>query len=54
MYINDITDGLTWNAKLFADDVSSFSVVHNSNITAKELNNDLWKINRWGYQWKIK
>ena len=35
------------NAKLFADDTSLFSVVHNVNTAAKELNNDLVKINRW-------
>ena len=39
--------------KLFADDTSLFSVVHNANTTAKELNNDLVKINRWAYQWKM-
>ena len=30
-----------------------FSVVHNANPTAKNLNNDLVKINRWAYQWKM-
>ena len=34
-------------------DTSLFSVVHNANATAKELNNDLVKIYRWAYQWKI-
>ena len=38
IYINDLADGLSSNAKLFADDTSLFSVVHNANITAKELN----------------
>ena len=33
------------NAKLFADDTSLFSVVHNINTSAIELNNDLNKIN---------
>ena len=53
IYINDLADGLSSNAKLFADDTSLFSVVHNANTTAKELNNDLVKISRWGYQWKM-
>ena len=44
IYINDLADGLSSNAKLFADDTSLFSVVHNPNTTAKDLNNDLVKI----------
>ena len=51
--INDLADGLSSNAKLLADDPLLFSVVHNANTTAKELNNDLVKINRWAYQWKM-
>ena len=47
IYLNDLAFGLSSNAKLFADDTSLFSVVHNANTTAKELNNDLVKINRW-------
>ena len=46
IYIN-LAVGLSSNAKLFADDTSLFSVVHNANTTAKELNNDLVKISRW-------
>ena len=42
--INDLADGLSSNAKLFADDTSLFSVVHNANTTPKELNNDLIEI----------
>ena len=53
IYINDLANGLSSNAKFFADDTSLFSVVHNANITAKELNNDLVKINRCAYQWKM-
>ena len=45
-YINDLSDNLTSNAKLFADDTSLFSVVHDVN-TSKELNNDLKKVNDW-------
>ena len=50
IYINDLTDGLSSNAKLFADDTSLFSVVHNANTTVKQLNNDLVKISRWACQ----
>ena len=44
IYINDLSDNLTSNAKLFADDTSLFSEVHDDNTSAKELNNDLKKI----------
>ena len=53
IYVNDLADGLSSNAKLFPDDTSLFSVVHDANTTAKELNNDLVKINRCAYQCKM-
>ena len=53
IYINDLAVGLSSNAKLFADDTSLLSAVHNANTTAEELNNDLVKISRWAYQWKM-
>ena len=54
IYINDLSDNLTSNAKLFADDTSIFSVVHDVNTSAKELNDDLKKVNDWAFQWKMK
>ena len=51
--MNDLANGLSSNAESFADDASLFSVVHNANTTAKELNNDLVKISSWDYQWKM-
>ena len=45
IYINDISEGLTTNVRLFADDVSLFSVVDNNNLSATNLNSDLSKIN---------
>ena len=53
IYINDLSEGLSSNAKLFADDTSLFSVIHDSNTSALELNSDLAKINRWAFQWKM-
>ena len=50
IYINDLSDNLTISAKLFADYTSLFSVVHHVNISAKELNDDLKKINDWTFQ----
>ena len=41
---------MVFHAKLFADDTLLFSVVHNANTAAKELNNDLVKVSRWAYQ----
>ena len=51
--INDLLDNLTRNAKLFADDTSLFSVVHDVNTSAKNLNDDLKKVNDWVFQWKM-
>ena len=42
IYINNLSDNLTNNSKLFAGD-TLFSVVHDVNISAKELNDDLKK-----------
>ena len=53
IYINDLSEGLSSNAKLFANDTFLFSVIHDSNTSALELNNDLANINRWAFQWKI-
>ena len=53
IYINDLSDNLITNPKLFADDTSLFVIVHDPNATANDLNNDLAKINDWAYQWKL-
>ena len=45
IYINDLTEGLTTNVKLFADDTSLFSVVHDTQTSANHLNKDLEIIN---------
>ena len=53
IYINDLSDNLSSNVKLFADDTSLFSVIHDINISAGELNEDLKKISEWAFQWKM-
>ena len=53
IYINNLLDGLTTNARLFADDVSLFSVVDKINFSATNLNSDLSKINALVNQWKM-
>ena len=39
--------------KLFADDTSLFSIVHDTKTSAYKLNQDLQKISEWAYQWKM-
>ena len=53
VYINDQDDGLSSNAKLFADNTSLFLVIHDVGTSANELNNDLHQINKWAFQWKM-
>ena len=53
IYINDLTNGLSSNAKLFPDDTSLFSVAHNITDLANLLNRNLSKINEWALQWKM-
>ena len=50
---NDLTDGLSSNTKLFADDTSLFSVIHDSIITTLELNIHLSRIKQWAFLWKM-
>ena len=47
IYINDLSDGLTTNVKLFGDDISLFSIVRNMKLNfQKHLNNILSKVNK--------
>ena len=54
IFFSDLADGLSSNAKLFADDTSLFSVIHDVDTSANELNNDLYQINKWAFHWKIR
>ena len=53
IYINDLSKGISSTVKLFADDTSIFSVDDDVNVSVAELNNDLLKISKWAYQWKM-
>ena len=53
IFINDLSDKLVSNPKLFADYTSLFSVVQDITLSAKNLNDDLKKINKWAFQWKM-
>ena len=45
IYINDLSNELPSNPRLFAGDTSLFSVVWDTNLSANPLNNGLLKIN---------
>ena len=38
IYINDLSDKLSSNVKLFAGDTSLFSIIHDVKVSARELN----------------
>ena len=53
IYINDLSENLASNPKLFTDNTSFFSVVKNVDVSNIDLNNDLKKIGEWAFQWKM-
>ena len=50
VYINDLPDRLKSNAKLFADDISLFTIVKDKNESANILNGDLQLVSSWAYK----
>ena len=52
IYINDLVDNVSSEAKLFADDTSLFTDVYNVETAANKLNRDLDIISNWARQWK--
>ena len=53
IYINDLSEGLSTNAKLFVDDTFLFSVTQDSQTSANVLNKVLEMIHNWAFQWKM-
>ena len=53
VYINDLTENLKCNVKLFADDTSLFTVVQNPNTAASDMNHDLDLIKQWAFLWRM-
>ena len=53
IYINNLSNDLTTNVKLFTDDIPLFSIVHNMNTSTTNLSDDLNKIKNWAIQWKM-
>ena len=53
IYINDLPNGMGSICKIFADDTSLFSKVKDATFSDTRLNNDLNKISKWVFQWKM-
>ena len=54
IYINDLTNGISSNIKLFADDASLFIKVTDIEAAQETLVSDLSKITSWANQWNMK
>ena len=54
VYVNDLSNDIKSKYKLFADNTSLFSVVHDIDTSANNLNHDLGKISEWPIsEWKM-
>ena len=53
VYINDLTDNISSDMRLFADDSSLFTSVKGVTETHDKLLKDLQTITIWAYQWKM-
>ena len=53
VYINDLTDNINSEMRLFADDSSLFTCVKGVDLTHEKLVSDLETITTWAYQWKM-
>ena len=53
IYINDLTEGIKSNIKLFADDTSLSIEVNDPVQGAEVLNRDLEKVKEWANQWLV-
>ena len=53
VYINDLSNDLKNKCRLFADETSLFSVVHDIDTSTYDFNNDLEKISEWAFKWKM-
>ena len=49
-YVNDVTEGLSSDVKLFLEDTSLFCVVFGIQNSAADINNDLKIIREWANQ----
>ena len=51
LYINDISNEIGSNTRLFADDTSLFVIVENPDTAARLMNDDMNKISVWAGKW---
>ena len=49
VYINDLVDDISSDAKLFADDTSLFTIVYDEITSANQLDRNLKLISEWTY-----
>lgn len=54
VYINDLTDNISSNIKLFADDSSLFVRVRDAIVSHNQIVEDLNTITKWAHQWKMR
>ena len=50
IYINNLSENLILNPKLFADGASLFSIISDKDLSATNFNGDLNRINNWAFQ----
>ena len=53
IYVNDLSNHITSKCKLFANDTSLLSVIHDIDTTANYFNHKLEEICEWSFQQKI-
>ena len=53
MYINDLTENISSDIRLYVDDSSLFTRVNGTIETYDNHVNDLQTIPQWAYQWKM-
>ena len=53
IYINGLPNVIESICKIFPDDRSLFSKVKDKTFSKSQLNNDLNKISKWVFQWKM-
>ena len=53
IYVNDLTENLKCSVKLIADDTLFFTVVHDPNLAARDINHDLDQIALWSHNWRM-
>ena len=53
IYINDLTENIKSQMRLFADDSFVFTPVKKVEVSHEQLVNDLETVSNWGYQWKM-